>query len=352
MNSALPLTDRTKKRIATYDLVRVIAITLVILTHAREIAGPYENNELFNIIGYSIDRNGVPLFFFLTGALVLTKAHTISILSFYRKRIPQYLLCLFVYSLLTNTIYQFTLGNKSLTDAILIGWHTNGFIGANIGVAHQLWFMYLIIGVYLIIPFLSRLLNQLTKTQIFIFIALAVFTGAFQSSFPSAITSFVERLEKNLLGEVLPYFVFGYLIQRFNIRLKTKREISFVIAALISAFVLFDSFEIVYGYKPEWHWYHTSVPIMITSSCLFVLINSLPIQFLPKIFENISRLSFGMFLVHFIFIYLAKYFWFVILNLGNHPVRGAFFMFCFSFLCSYTIVKLASKIPIIKSLAV
>lgn len=352
MISKLSLAEKPKKRIATLDLVRVVAIILVILTHAREVAGPYEHNELFNIIGYSIDRNGVPLFFFLTGALVLTKAHTFPILSFYKKRIPQYLLCLFVYSFLTNAVYQFTLGNKSLADAVLAGLHTNGFVGANIGVAHQLWFMYLIIGIYLIIPFLARLLNQLTFHQILIFLALALFSGAFQLSFPNATTPFIGRLEKNLLGEVLPYFIFGYLIQRFNVRIKTSGGAILITAISIPTLISFDFFEIICGYRPEWHWYHTSIPIMITSSCLFVLIISLSIQSLPKIYENISRFSFGMFLTHFIFLYLAKYFWFSVLALGNHPVRGAVFLFCFSFLCSYATVKFVSKIPFIKKLVI
>lgn len=60
-------------RILWMDLARFFAIILVVFTHAQEQAN---NNDLTVgslSIFYSIHRIGVPLFFLLTGSLVLTK---------------------------------------------------------------------------------------------------------------------------------------------------------------------------------------------------------------------------------------------------------------------------------------
>ena len=61
-----------------YDLIRVIAIILVVLCHSLEEA--YFGNDntslqsnLFYILCHSISRLGVPFFLLLTGALLLNK---------------------------------------------------------------------------------------------------------------------------------------------------------------------------------------------------------------------------------------------------------------------------------------
>ncbi|WP_434082058.1 acyltransferase family protein [Escherichia coli] len=59
------------KRIFWLDAARAIAIILVVFTHAHERAGIH--SEMLRSFFYSIDRLGVPLFFMISGGLILPK---------------------------------------------------------------------------------------------------------------------------------------------------------------------------------------------------------------------------------------------------------------------------------------
>ncbi|NCH57666.1 hypothetical protein EHJ10_02320 [Cronobacter dublinensis] len=72
-------------RIFWIDCARFVAIIMVVFTHAHESARV--TSEAAKSIFYSIDRIGVPIFFMLSGGLLLPKAHTIPILQFYKKKI-------------------------------------------------------------------------------------------------------------------------------------------------------------------------------------------------------------------------------------------------------------------------
>lgn len=71
-------------RIHWLDSARAIAIMLVVFTHAHERAGniPYYITSIF----YSIDRIGVPIFFMISGGLLIPKLSSVDIVEFYKKR--------------------------------------------------------------------------------------------------------------------------------------------------------------------------------------------------------------------------------------------------------------------------
>jgi surface polysaccharide O-acyltransferase-like enzyme len=58
-------------RIYSLDLVKTVAIFLILLTHIKENMGFYGLPEYAKEISYYIDRMGVPLFFMVSGVLLL-----------------------------------------------------------------------------------------------------------------------------------------------------------------------------------------------------------------------------------------------------------------------------------------
>ncbi len=152
------------KRVFWLDLARALAIALVVFTHAHERAGI--GNDLLKSVFYSVDRLGVPLFFMISGGLVLPKIVDMDILAFYKRRVPQFLVLLFVWTVVTNLVKHWAEG-KDLTQALLLSLtRTNGIFPADTGGATQMWFMYAIITLYLVAPFLARLLARLSKAEI------------------------------------------------------------------------------------------------------------------------------------------------------------------------------------------
>src|SRR5512141_972917 len=95
-------TDR-KGTILWIDLIRVVAIYLVVIVHVSgqltNIWGeiPADQWLLADIYG-GIARICVPLFFMISGCLLLPRAESLG--TFYRKRIPKLLIPLIVWSLI------------------------------------------------------------------------------------------------------------------------------------------------------------------------------------------------------------------------------------------------------------
>lgn len=97
-----------KPRILWMDVARVIAIVMVIMTHAREIGSsvPYAFSDatpwLVKSLCNDIDRLGVPLFLAISGALILLRAGEMSVGDYFRRygrRVLQFVLLVPVYCL-------------------------------------------------------------------------------------------------------------------------------------------------------------------------------------------------------------------------------------------------------------
>ncbi len=132
------------------DLIRVVATFLVITVHVSgqitNVWGKVPEVDWFiaNIYG-GIARICVPLFFMISGYLLLPRSESLG--TFYRKRIPKILIPLIAWSL------------------IYLGWYCGNHPGTctppliqNLlfvqGAYYHLWFLYSLLGIYLILPVL------------------------------------------------------------------------------------------------------------------------------------------------------------------------------------------------------
>ena len=251
-------------------MTRAIAILFVVFTHVHEQVGV--DSYIIQAIFYDIDRLGVPLFFMLSGALVLPKIVNINMWVFYRKRIPQFIFLLFFYSFLT-TFIQKAFSNipiwQSLKESLVF---TNGIYPANTGGAHHLWFMYTIIELYLIAPFLGKLLERLSNREILFFLVISIFLTQFKDSLIGGFrieVDFIQRLGSDFLGGHLNFFVIGYLLiyRRINLSLLSS-------LALLLLPILFSLLRELH--KSEFigvfHWYSSSLSILLSSVGLLSLI--------------------------------------------------------------------------------
>ena len=60
-------------RIVSFDVIRLIAISCVVLCHSVETVYKASNLSLGYGLAHYLGRLGVPLFLFLTGALIINK---------------------------------------------------------------------------------------------------------------------------------------------------------------------------------------------------------------------------------------------------------------------------------------
>ncbi|QBQ64349.1 hypothetical protein EXH44_09000 [Actinobacillus indolicus] len=277
----------------------------------------------------------------LSGALILPKVVNTDILSFYKKRIPQFIILLFIYSFLTTLVHKLTVGIpllKSIQDSFK--WH-NGLYPANIGSAIQLWYMYSIIGLYLIAPFLAKLLDRLTNKEIILFLFISVLLTQFKDT---AIQGFrlnidiLPRIGTNMMGAYLNFFILGYLLIHRNIKLSILSSFLLLIVPIIISLIReIHKNEFIGGL----HWYSSSLQILLSSIGLLSLLR---IYFenkaRSKFIEFLSVYSFGVYLLHYIFIYIFK----SIIDFSSLSFTAKLMaLFIPSFICSYIFAWLLSK---------
>lgn len=328
-------------RIGWLDISRVLAIVMVVFTHSHEQA--WINDTFTASLFYSIDRLGVPIFLMISGGLILERVKNMDIFTFYKKRIPQFIILLVVYSVATNVVMLYFSGEgfiasviKSVIDYNGI-WNTDEKLGVY-GGARQMWYMYSIIQLYLVAPFVARLLGNLSNKQILLFVFFCVLFSQFKGTLSGYgyHSEFLNKLGWDLTGPYVSYFVLGYLIVTRRIFDNIPKATSILVSSivLVSLTIILIKSDLAFNkLKPEFHWYSTSLFIMLSSIALFILLKNIFQNIEVECFKVISMCSFGVYLSHYAFIYIGKYY-LSVLGLDLTSVQKTFIYFTFAFTAS------------------
>lgn len=142
------------------DYIRAIAAFLVIMMHSR---GSGESTALSIILAISLVCNC--LYTMLSGALLLGPRDE-SIGDFYRKRLPRVLIPAISYYLL-YAIQGYS--QEIFVDGIVPGLKNIGLglITGRPAMMPHMWFIYVILGLYVLAPFLRIMVQQLSTAQLF-----------------------------------------------------------------------------------------------------------------------------------------------------------------------------------------
>lgn len=175
-------------RIVWLDIVKVIAIFMMIAVHCTDNVTPEERFEpWYNLWGSlygSFMRPAIPLFVMVTGALLIPV--TQSAYSFYAKRIPRLVVPFLIWSILYNLFPWVTglLGfppsvinsffpwaepdqtfAAALRNIVMIPFNFSAF-------AIQMWYVYLLIGLYLYMPVFSAWVKSASAREKRLFLIL------------------------------------------------------------------------------------------------------------------------------------------------------------------------------------
>ena len=330
------------KRIYWMDVTRALAIILVVLTHAHEQSGlpSLVQKSLF----YSIDRLGVPLFFMLSGALLLPRAGEIEFGDYYKKywkRVLQFIILFFAYTVATNLTYYLLLTDCDLCTVITQSFMRSGLI-LGWGTAVQMWYMNVIIAFYLFAPFIARLIIPLSTKYLSLFIIFLV---------PCFIPlPFLPHLSAtSLFHPYLVYFIVGYMIIN---RITIKNGICTNIICLIIMLLCIGGALVIDCERMKFveclHHYHSSPCIFFGSIALLILVrNIFEKKKSRKLITCLSKHSFGIFLVHHAFLYgIMK----MIPPIHDCAMVVAFIYAATSFTLSWGFVAILSQIPYARKL--
>lgn len=282
-----------------FDFIRCLAIIFVICIHSMAImdAAIAEGSagigvKLIGGILNSIIHSGVPLFLMLSGSLLLGKKEPVKL--FFYKRLKRILVPFFIWSLFVFMLSSFKdfrkLGCGQLISTFFYKFLTEGTFGIY-------WYVYAIIGLYLITPVLRVYFGHADKKMAYYFGGILVLITSASQLFPS-ITIFSRFSSLNL--DCLTYFIIGYIINQYVVKEKNIHKYSLIglVLAMLGGFV-----NEVCRVDSNFPW------IFFTSIFLFsTLVSNKKIEILDynlklgKIVNFISSTSYGIYLSHFLFI--------------------------------------------------
>ena len=270
-----------------FDFMRVIAISMIVLMHSPN---PNSHNPSFFSASMSyVTASWLVLFFILSGSLLLD-TH-LSVMAFIKRRFSKILYPTLFWTVV-YLIVSFLLKPTDVATAIRkiasIPFSAQGH-----GV---LWFMYTLAGLYLLTPILSRWLCSASKKEIKYYLFLWVVTLLYPY------LDLVVDINESDTGILyyftgyVGYFVLGYYLKNHYQFRYWHVIVAFLIAffipvALYSSGMEFDFYSML--------WY-LSLPVASMAFCWYVLIMRLPNKKVPCI-EQMSKLSFGVYFVHILF---------------------------------------------------
>jgi len=354
------------KRIIFLDYVRVFACFLVMLVHASEnfygaagstdMAGPQsflatESDRLWVSIYDGFSRMSVPLFMIVSAFLLAPMKEGQTTWQFYRKRSLRILPPFFVFMILYSTLpllWGQIDGATSIKDLsrILLNFPT---------LAGHLWFMYPLFSLYLFIPFISPWLSKATAKEERFFIVLFLI---------STCIPFLNRWCGEVWGQcfwneyhMLWYFsgYLGYLVLAHYIRvhLTWNRKTRFtrgLLLMVVGAVITILSFYVqavpgVTHSTPvlEIGWSFCTINCVMLTAGAFLMFTCIETKKAPKMITDLSKLSYGMYLMHIF--WLGMWAGVFKSTLALPTVAAIPCIAVCTFVCCYITTKIISLVP-------
>ena len=335
-----------KTRVEWIDLVRAIAILTVLYIHATDgifiissdaILNYTLSSRIFNFASLFIGRIGVPFFLMITGYLLLDRSYNDErVRKFWEKNCKGLIIITIIWAAIYAVSLQFiTVGSGQVN----VGEAGNLFFS-------HMWYMPMIIGMYLSMPFVSEALKKFSSNTIWQ--ATIVFTLlAFLLPFITLVLDMHGIQNVNIQyclgfsgGIYGIYIILGYLVKKgqFKDFDSIKLGLIVIISFMICLFFQYYAFTKGYGFHL---WYE--FPFILTGSfALFELCSRMGKVRAYPIVSFLAKYSFAVFLVHNLFrLPLLP----IIVQLPyTEPVK-AIILWILLIILSYTAVVIIYRIP-------
>ncbi len=302
----------SNERKLSFDIIRIIAVAMVVMIHVSAYVVTYFDpdpaNEsfivgnLFNCLG----RAGTPMFLMLTGALLLDEKRKEEPFIFYKRKllplVGLLLFWLFFYATWRHVVIPLVqhtpLSLKDFTDYLL--WLK--------GRSPHLWYLFMLIGAYLLIPVLRLFVKKENKNYILGHILLSVIVqfgtrtaGLLTLESRRTVQDFVDKFHMEYATGYVPYLLIGWYLTACKPAKKTRIALELTGLAALIAIILSVWFGIqkipgIRDYVAEMD----TLPAMLYGVGLFTFVcgrcGDRPSN--NRIIRTLSARAFGVYILH------------------------------------------------------
>lgn len=361
------------KKILYLSYLRAVACISIIILHTVNVAVILYQEQISNgerIASLSVVHCmmwAVPCFVMVTGTLLLDKNRTVTIKDVFRKYILRIIIALIAFSLIF-ALFDMLMNKDGIGAAFLAKGFLNALTGD--GWAHM-WYLYLLIGLYLLLIAYRAIANHLSDQEYrFLLIVYVVFLSLLPLlNMWNAKAGFYIHV-----SSIYPFYLFaGYAIAEN--KLKINRWISILLMVIgilgIIGFTVLDAknVRIAYGNLLG----YSSIFVLLLAVGVFSFVKnffgpSVDTQqkvgaeeekgmaapektgIIGKIFLEIDRCSFGIYLIHMIFVRLVLRYWRLNPYTSNVTVLVFAGVILAVLIVSYGVTALLKLIPGVKKI--
>ena len=337
---------KDKKEILYINILRILACFLVVINHTNGYVLNYGGlgETVFYSLIFSVCKIGVAVFLMITGALVLGKEYDFKKVT---KCIVRVLLPAVVISLILYIEGSGGIGNANIIT----------FLGSFLQKPYILpyWYIYALVGIYLALPFLQKMIKNFKEKDYLWFILLFLILP----SILTLITTYVHiNINANFQIAFFPSIVAMVVCGKFIsvIKMSKKYFVISIVVFMLSWVLMFLSMFIPYlidgklSYALDaWN----SLPVILMAMATFYIVRyiyekRMMSEKIEIIISAIASTTFGIYLVHYVLnyrIYSVRIFQNFF---GACPIVAVIALDVATFVVCMIIVYILKKIPIIK----
>ena len=296
--------ETSPNRVIYFDLLRIAATFAVVVLHisaSRFSKLDYASFQ-WNVqnVYNGISRWGVGIFVMISGALFLKE--DIPLKKLYRKYILRIALSFIFWSFLYSLLFN-----------LIPGSSVKDFLKGIVKGHNHLWFLYMIAGMYMIVPFLRKIIVDEKLTRYFLMIGLIFafiipqaisIIRVFSEEYGTLAQTVVDNMHLHFVLGFSVYFVLGYYLSQETIPPKLERTILILgmfglVTTVLGNAVMADHFK----NPTEFFYANNTVNVLLEVVGVFILFK--------KLFGNVhlsesmerkicalSKYSFGAYLIH------------------------------------------------------
>ncbi len=217
------------KRQVAYDILRILAICMVVIIHANvaTIAAIMGWRWAMITVLTSILTVAVPIFFMISGALLLDVKDPIDIKTLFQRRIKK----IFAPFIIWSNIYvvvRIIMGKLPLTIGSFIRLIEKPAY-------YQFWFMYSLLAIYLLLPVLQRMLlkcsKQIVEYMLILWCVFSLLVPMLEHVFHDI--QLCEHFDLNFVEGYLGYFILGYYLKKYKSSCTIKKALLYLLSGML-----------------------------------------------------------------------------------------------------------------------
>lgn len=293
---------------------------------------------LTGVFGGSLMRASVPLFVMMTGVLLLPVGQGYDLVSFYRKRIGRILPPLVFWSvalpLLMYAYFNYTNPSTCNPQVAVDGYTVQQLVQRIYTFVFNfnfdttpLWYLYMLIGLYLLMPVLNAWLVQASQRELKVVLGLWVVSLflpylkmlapvlGYQGNYGNM--ELLGMCDWNIYGTFyyfsgfVGYLVLAYYLKRYPLQWSWSKMFAIMIPLFVAGYAITaggyiltqEHFPGNYAYL-EIVWYFNGINVFMMTLPLFAIVQKMAVRS-RRWLSRLASLAFGIYLCHFVFVFVC-----------------------------------------------